>query len=67
MALQVMLMLWEEKEWQRELNREKASVSSFAFSFVPSLWHLHTQILVWDQQSQVLLLFKENLLNSDRF
>lgn len=57
--LQVMLVLWEEKEWQREFNRRKASVFSFAFSFVPSLWHLHAEIsarLVWDQQSKVLLL-----------
>lgn len=61
-----MLVLWEEKERQREFNREKASVSSFAFSFVPSLWHLHTKMfahLVWDQQIKVLLLFTENLIN----
>lgn len=59
-----------EKEWQGELSREKTSVSSSGFCFVPSLWHLHTQIfahLVWDQQSQVSLLFREGSVNLDGF
>lgn len=37
-------MLWNQEEWEREINRRKASVSPpLPFSFVPSQWHLHAR------------------------